>query len=414
MEEKMKKLAFLAMMLIFIVSGVYAAQKNMIMAGGYEVFQIKAPSNGKTVEQRAVIIQERVNEFLSAGTSETPTMKVAKLDNGAYRITGNGISIIDVQKADATAYKTTADALAKKWSDALAKAYVNTYTSPDSNSGWFGDSPSTLTATVDGKNVDMSDVGRYDDIKINVKVKEVGEDGSVNTTSKTQPDTGKQVINYKNLSNFAFTNADTVTKPVKGIVLGFCQGFGYDGQIEQEPGYSENLASKGIIQILPYFDVMNEGSVKTVDAIIDVIFDKLNLPVNTPIISGGVNMGGLSALVYTRYAKKTPVACFVDSPVCDLMDYYNENPDMQKTIMASLGYPGSFEDTVNSVSPVKLAKDMPKIPYQIVYGNDKSVNKSKNSDVFVAEMKKYNQDITYVEVSDVDKRFQEFVQGFLK
>ena len=427
--EKMKKLLFLVAILIVCSTLIYAAPNNMVMAGGYEVFQVKAASSSKTIAQRVIIVQERMVDFLSSGNGSAPEMKINKLSNGAYEIVGNGISIIDVQKADATSYNTTIPDLAQKWSDAIAKAYVDSFNSfdPEYYAGIESKLEKPLTVVIDGQEVSTDEIGRYGTITVDVMENRL-TDGGISTSGVNNMKTiAQQIINYNNLKDFAFTNAEIVTKPVKGIVITF-HGLGYTGQIDEPTEYSKDLASKGIIEIFPYYGPwawMNEGAVKTVDAIVDVIFNHFNLPQNTPIISTGGSMGGLSAIVYTRYAKRTPVACAADSPVCDLEYHYSERPDLPKTILSSFAnYNDSFEHAVGSSSPVMLANNMPKIPYYIVHGNlDKAVGKKDHSDPFVSEMKRYGHNITYIEVDGMDhcampeniaSGYNAFIQSFCK
>jgi len=156
----MKKLLFLAMILIMYSTLIYAAPNNMIMAGGYEVFQVKAASSTKTIAQRVIIIQERMVDFLSSGNGSAPEMKISKLSNGAYKIVGNGVSIIDVQKADAKSYNTSIPDLAKKWSDAIARAYVDSFNSFDHEyyASVENKLKKPLTVIIDGKKVSANEV----------------------------------------------------------------------------------------------------------------------------------------------------------------------------------------------------------------------------------------------------------------
>jgi dipeptidyl aminopeptidase/acylaminoacyl peptidase len=132
-------------------------------------------------------------------------------------------------------------------------------------------------------------------------------------------------------------------------------------------------------------------------------------------------MGGLAALVYTYYAKHTPVCCAANSPVCDLPYHYTERPDLPRTLYhAFCSYQGSFEDALMSASPLHLADRMPDIPYFIIHGDaDTSVNKQKHSDRFVAELKKKHR-VEYVEVPGMrhckmtfrdEKMYYDFIIG---
>ena len=131
---------------------------------------------------------------------------------------------------------------------------------------------------------------------------------------------------------------------------------------------------------------MNRQTIDYTDELIDVLFDAYTLPENTPIVSTG---GGLSALVYTAYAKRTPVACVANCPVCDLPYHYTERPDLPRTLYSAFGtYSGTMEQALRSASPLHLIDIMPKtVEYYIFHcEEDKAVNKGLHSDRFVSEM----------------------------
>ena len=146
---------------------------------------------------------------------------------------------------------------------------------------------------------------------------------------------------------------------------------------------------------------MNDVAVRTVDEIIDAIFDKYSLDDNTPIISTGGSMGGLSALIYTRYAKRTPAACAANCPVCDLFFHYTERVDLPRTIYHALAhYEMDFEEAKRSISPLHQVENMPDIPYFVVHCTaDTAVNKEKHSDIFVEQMRATNHRVEYIAVA---------------
>ena len=132
-------------------------------------------------------------------------------------------------------------------------------------------------------------------------------------------------------------------------------------------------------------------------------------------------MGGLSALIYTKYAaKRTPVCCAANSPVCDLLKHYTERPDLPRTIYhAFASYDGILEEAIKTASPIHLVNDLPDIPYYIVHGTaDSAVNKELHSDNFVSKMKSAGKNIIYDEVEGMrhcklDFKHQARFYGFI-
>ncbi|MBR4749565.1 MAG: prolyl oligopeptidase family serine peptidase [Abditibacteriota bacterium] len=213
-------------------------------------------------------------------------------------------------------------------------------------------------------------------------------------------------IDLDNISSFAFTNVSIVKKPVKGVVISF-HGLGYNGMIGEQNDYSRSMAEKGIVYIFPYYGPwswMNRSGVRFTDAVVEAVFKGFSLPKNTPIVSTGGSMGGLSALVYPVYARRTPVAVAADSPVCDLVYHFGERPDLPRTLVAAFAdYDCSLDEALRSASPIDLVKKMPKIRYYIVHGDkDAAVNKKAHPDRLVPEMKRAGLDVTYVEVPGME------------
>ena len=90
----MKKLLFLAAMLIVCNTFIYAVPNNMIMAGGYEVFQVKATSSSQDLAQN-----------LNLGNGSSLEMKIDKFSIGAYEIIGN----VEINKLSKNAYGIAGD-----------------------------------------------------------------------------------------------------------------------------------------------------------------------------------------------------------------------------------------------------------------------------------------------------------------
>lgn len=211
----------------------------------------------------------------------------------------------------------------------------------------------------------------------------------------------EKIITYEDLRKFTYSNDQICKQNFKGIVIEF-PGLGCKTMHHEDMERGIMCAEHGIIYIIPYnnpWSWMNRQAVDFTDEVIDVIFKKYGLPDDFPIVSIGGSMGGQQALVYAAYAARTPVACVVNSPVCDMIYHFSERPDLPRTMYSSYyNYEGSLEDVLQSASPVHLAMQdkMPKIPYYVFHGSiDKSVNIDNHSRRFVEEMEKHGHNIRF-------------------
>lgn len=230
------------------------------------------------------------------------------------------------------------------------------------------------------------------------------------------------IINRETVDCYAYSNSELCTKPIKGIVLEF-HGLGYGDLIHGHNERSRMFAQNGVLYVFPYYGPwswMNRNAVAIVDAVTDAFFDRFSLAPNTPIIASGGSMGGLSSLIYTRYAKRTPTACAANCPVCDLPFHRTERDDLPRTVYSAFcDYPMPFDDAVKTASPVHQAADMPKIPYLIVHcEEDKAVNKAKHSDVLVEALRKSGHEVEYIAVPgrghcDMDEAAWKRYDGFI-
>lgn len=211
----------------------------------------------------------------------------------------------------------------------------------------------------------------------------------------------KTIITYESFRNFTYSNDTLIQGEIKGVILNF-MGLSSAAMFSEHPRGAA-LAEKGIVYIIPYlhpWNWMNEQAVAYTDELIDVLFDHYHLPENTPVVSTGGSMGGLCSLVYTKYAKRTPVACVANCPVCDLLFHFTERPDLPRTLYFAYGTyeADTLEEAMQTASPLHLADDMPLIPYTIFHCDaDQSVNIHSHSEKFVEEMKKEH-DISFIVV----------------
>lgn len=214
----------------------------------------------------------------------------------------------------------------------------------------------------------------------------------------------EKIITYENIRSFAYVNDQIVKKPILGIAIDFF-GLGGQNMFWDETKTGKLLGKQGILFVVPYNNPwawMNRQAVNYTDEILDVLFSYYNLDEKTPIVSTGGSMGGQSALVYTRYAKRTPVMCVANCPVCDLPYHFTERVDLPRTLYSAFYNENTdLESALKSASPLHLASTMPNIEYHLFHcTNDSAVNIDKHSKRFVLKMEKEGKSITLDIVPD--------------
>lgn len=152
----------------------------------------------------------------------------------------------------------------------------------------------------------------------------------------------EKIITHENLRSFAYANDRICQKPIRGIVV-FFYGLNWSKMIEEDPDLAVKYAQKGILYVVPYnrpWAWMNKQAVAYTDEILDVLFETNALAEGTPIVASGMSMGGMSAILYSKHSKRTPVACVANCPVCDMVYHYGERPDLPRTLYTTLrGFP---------------------------------------------------------------------------
>ncbi len=209
----------------------------------------------------------------------------------------------------------------------------------------------------------------------------------------------KKIITFETIRNFCYVNDTVCTKPIRGIVLNFF-GLGGVSMFEEDTPEGKRFGEKGILYVTPYNNPwawMNSQAVAYTDEIIDVLMARFGLSGDTPIVSSGGSMGGLSALVYTQKAKYTPILCVANCPVCDLPYHYTERPDLPRTLYSAFYHEeGTLENAMKTASPYHLAEKMPHISYVVFHcTEDQAVNKEKHSDRFVEKMIQTSHTVEY-------------------
>lgn len=210
----------------------------------------------------------------------------------------------------------------------------------------------------------------------------------------------EKIITIDNLRNFAYCNNQICKKPIKGLVVSFF-GLGGADMYAEDTGDGIQFAENGILYVVPYQNPwawQNKQNISYTEEIMDVLFEEYDLPDDLPIVSVGGSMGGLSALVYMVYAKRTPVACVAVCPVCDLPYHFTDRLDTPRTLYSAFhNYDCSLQEALKSASPLDLVDKMPvNSKYYIFHGEeDQAVNKQKHSDRFVEKMKEKHNIIYY-------------------
>lgn len=216
----------------------------------------------------------------------------------------------------------------------------------------------------------------------------------------------EKIITMENLRYFAYCNHNVCKKPIKGIAISFF-GLSVDKMYLEDTREGWMFGDEGILYVVPYQNPwawQNKQNVDYTDEILDVLFKEFDLPEDLPIVSEGGSMGGLQALVYMIYSKRTPVACVANCPVCDLPYHYTERVDLPRTLYSAFfNYKGTLQDAMESASPIHLVDKLPtSADYYIFHcEKDGAVNKQKHSDRFIEKFEK-NHKVKYYSVPDRD------------
>ena len=209
----------------------------------------------------------------------------------------------------------------------------------------------------------------------------------------------EKLITYENLRNYAYSSDKICSKPIRAVAVNFL-GLNGCGIYNEDPAEAVFFKDHGILYVVPYtnpWSWMNGQALEYTEEVLDVLFEKYSLPDDIPIISMGGSMGGLSGIVYAKYAKRTPIAVVANCPVCDLVSHFNERRDVQKSLYSAFWYEtGNMEKALEAHSPLHLAESLPDIPYHVFHcTDDKSVNIDKHSRRFVDKMRSLGRDITF-------------------
>ena len=215
----------------------------------------------------------------------------------------------------------------------------------------------------------------------------------------------EKIITFENIRNFAYCNDRICKVPIRGMVVDFF-GLGGMSMYAEETRDGTFFAEKGILLLVPYNNPwawMNAQAVAYTDELIGVVKAHFGLG-KIPLVSVGGSMGGLSALVYTRYSAHGVSACVANCPVCDLPYHFTERPDLPRTLYSAFwNEEGTLQNAMEKRSPLHLAQEMPRVPYVLFHCDaDKAVNIDMHSRKFVAAMREAGQNISFTVVPDRD------------
>ncbi len=202
------------------------------------------------------------------------------------------------------------------------------------------------------------------------------------------------IITPENLRLFAYCNDAVCAKPYRGIAVEF-YGLGCQTMHDEDTELGVKLGKEGVLYVIPYLNPwnwMNALAARETDEILEAVRERCGLAEDVPVVSTGGSMGGLAALAYMCRARRAPIACVVNCPVCDLPYHYTERPDLPCTLYSA--YADSSADTLDEAmrasSPLHLASRMPRAEYVVFHcEEDQAVNKQKHSDRFVEALRAY-------------------------
>lgn len=180
-------------------------------------------------------------------------------------------------------------------------------------------------------------------------------------------------------------------------------GLGHTHEKQYPDTVELEWARAGWLVVFPYYGPwswMNRHSRAFVDGLIDSVYENYKLEKSIPLVSTGASMGGMSALVYARYASRPIAACLALFPVCDFRHHFNERPDLPRSIYHSLlGHGDDMDALFDEHSPLAQVGNLPDVPYLIIHGDrDLAVNKQAHSDRLVAAMRERGLRVKYLEI----------------
>lgn len=178
-------------------------------------------------------------------------------------------------------------------------------------------------------------------------------------------------INKDNLCDYAFINEDTLVYPLRAICVCF-HGYTDATMYKESTETAKILGKAGIAWVFPYYSVwawMSKSSREFNEQVIDAAYERLSADESIPLIVSGGSMGGLTALNYLVYGKRSAIGCAVNCAVTDMEKIFSDRPDFRRAILsAHIEEDGELAVVLRKYSPAALCDKLPKIPYYFVYG----------------------------------------------
>ncbi|MBQ9358914.1 MAG: hypothetical protein IJT95_05165 [Abditibacteriota bacterium] len=183
---------------------------------------------------------------------------------------------------------------------------------------------------------------------------------SVCATAERKPFV-RENVNYRNIRDYVYTNAEIVRKPVKGIFVNF-HGAGYTDTRDEDSPFAKALAEAGVVEIFPYGTQnswMKAGLAREVRHCVDVIRREHRISDSVPVAFGGCSMGGFAALTFGLFSGIRPACILVNCPVTVSQDWV----DFQR--------PGLLPDALEGILlPLDVINRLPKTDYFIISGTN--------------------------------------------
>ncbi len=199
------------------------------------------------------------------------------------------------------------------------------------------------------------------------------------------------------LDDLAFVNTDTLVLPVKGVVIN-CHGFSDLTVFKSSPRFAKDLGEKGIVYVFPYYSPWawcSDATIEYMDRVLDAVYELLSISEDIPFVVAGGSMGGMTALMYSIYGTRRPVAVACNCPVTDMHRYASNGGVGTRSLYASIIKKGvSFDESLSKIDPMLHINDFARIPYLIVGGEkDMGISPELYQRPFVKKMKERGHDI---------------------
>ena len=206
---------------------------------------------------------------------------------------------------------------------------------------------------------------------------------------------------WKQLTDIAWVGDALLAGPITGIRVVF-HGLGYNG-MKVADDEDRLHAAQGLLNIFPYYGPwswMNREARVCIDDLLEETYRTFALRDDVPLLLTGDSMGGGSALLYARYARRPIAAVLANCPACDFTYHFIERPDVARTMYHAFGaYAGEWQEILKEHSPLHQVAYLPDVPYLIIHGDaDPAVSKTRHSDPLVAAMRRTGRNVEYHEI----------------